>query len=56
MAAWCANDAQRAAWKRVTENVVDQIIADAGGRSREVYEAILAGKAAFAALQTGGAA
>lgn len=50
------DDAQRAAWKRVTENVVDQIIADAGGRSREVYEAIIAGKAAFEALQTGGAA
>ncbi|MGP1275499.1 MAG: TRAP transporter substrate-binding protein [Caulobacterales bacterium] len=46
--------AQRAAWRQATENVVDRLVDDAGGRSREVYEAILAGKAAFAARQTGG--
>lgn len=46
--------AQQAAWQRATANVVDQLIYEAGGRSREVYEAILAGKAAFAAQATGG--
>lgn len=48
--------AQLAAWRRATENVIDQLIDDVGGRSREVYEAILAGKAAFAAERSGGAA
>lgn len=41
--------ALRAEWVQATEAVVDRLIARIGGRSRLVYEAILAGKAAFAA-------
>jgi len=48
------NRDQQAAWQNVTANVIDQLIDEAGGRSREVYEVILAGKAAFAAQASGG--
>lgn len=40
-----------AAWKAETVNVVDRLVETIGGRSRDVYEAILAGKAEFARLQ-----
>jgi TRAP-type C4-dicarboxylate transport system substrate-binding protein len=43
---------QRAAWRRATEDVIDRLIGHVGGRAREVYETILAGKRAFAAAST----
>lgn len=39
---------ERAEWIDVTKDTHRQIIAKAGGRAQEVYDAILAGKAAFA--------
>ncbi|MFW5660280.1 MAG: TRAP transporter substrate-binding protein [Oceanicaulis sp.] len=47
---------QRAAWKGETVNVVDRLVDTIGGRSAEVYEAILAGKAAFARRAAAGEA
>ncbi len=44
-------EAERAAWIARTENVIDRLIATIGGRSREVYEQIQAGKAQYARLQ-----
>ena len=44
---------ERAAWKAQTENVIDRLVETIGGRSREVYERILDGRAAFAARRTG---
>lgn len=40
---------ERAAWKAETENVIDRLIETIGGRAREVYERVEAGKASFAA-------
>lgn len=40
---------QREAWKRVSGPVTQQIIASIGGKSQEIYNAILAGKAAYQA-------
>jgi TRAP-type C4-dicarboxylate transport system substrate-binding protein len=45
---------ERAAWIAQTANVADRLIETLGGRAREVYERIEAGKAAFA-LQGAGA-
>lgn len=39
----------RAAWVAASANVMDRLIEDTGGRAREVHDAILAGKTAFAA-------
>lgn len=39
---------ERAAWMAETANVIDRLIETLGGRSREVYEQIEAGKAEFA--------
>ena len=49
---------QRAAWISETENVVDRLVETIGGRAREVYEQIEAGKAEFArrSREDGGAA
>lgn len=44
---------ERAAWKAETVNVVDRLVETIGGRSADVYEAILAGKAAFARRRAG---
>ena len=41
--------ALRAEWAAATAGVADRLIAAIGGEARTVYEAILAGKAAFAA-------
>ncbi|MGJ3232085.1 MAG: TRAP transporter substrate-binding protein [Oceanicaulis sp.] len=49
-------DDERAAWKAETVNVVDRLVDTIGGRAADVYEAILAGKAAFARRQAGGEA
>ena len=45
---------QRAAWKARTVNVIDRLVDTIGGRSAEVYDRILAGKAAFAQRQADG--
>ena len=50
---------QRAAWMAETENVVDRLVETLGGRAREVYDRIEAGKAEFArraARESGGEA
>ncbi len=44
-----ANAAERALWRTMTEDVPAKIIEDVGGRSRDLYEVILQGKAAYAA-------
>lgn len=41
---------QRAQWAAASKDVVGKLIKEIGGQSQQVYEAILAGKAAFAAL------
>lgn len=43
---------ERAVWKARTGDVVDRLVETLGGRSAQVYEAILAGKAEFARRQT----
>jgi len=45
---------ERAAWKAETVNVVDRLVDTLGGRSAQVYEQILAGKAEFARRQAAG--
>ncbi|MEM9303044.1 MAG: TRAP transporter substrate-binding protein [Pseudomonadota bacterium] len=45
--------AERDAWREATAGSHERLIEQAGGRSQEVYDAILAGKAAFAAQQPG---
>ncbi len=42
---------QRAAWAAETENVIDRLVETIGGRAREVYDAILAGKAEYARIK-----
>ena len=46
--------ALRAEWASATAGVAERLIARIGGQSRSVYEAILEGKAAFAALNRSG--
>lgn len=41
------NPAQKAAWKQAAQPVTQQIIDAVGGRSQEIYDAVLAGKAAY---------
>jgi hypothetical protein len=43
------DSALRAEWVAATEGAAERLIARIGGQSRQVFEAILAGKAAFAA-------
>jgi TRAP-type C4-dicarboxylate transport system substrate-binding protein len=43
--------AQREEWKRATAGVTEQLIDALGGRSREIYDLVHAGKAAYAASQ-----
>jgi TRAP-type C4-dicarboxylate transport system substrate-binding protein len=40
---------QRAQWVKATEGVADALVAEIGGQSRQVMDAIIAGKQAFAA-------
>jgi TRAP-type transport system periplasmic protein len=42
---------QRAEWVNATKDVAPRLIAEIGGQAGRVYEAIMQGKAAFAALQ-----
>ncbi len=44
-----ASETEREAWRAATKDVPAKIIADAGGRSQELYDTILRGKVAFAA-------
>lgn len=41
--------AQKAAWREATGGVVAELIAEIGGQSQQVYDAIIAGRKAFAA-------
>jgi TRAP-type C4-dicarboxylate transport system substrate-binding protein len=42
---------QRAHWRQATSSVVDALIAQIGGQSRQFYDAIEAGRRAFAAAR-----
>ncbi|MEO1038466.1 MAG: TRAP transporter substrate-binding protein DctP [Pseudomonadota bacterium] len=46
------SDEERAAWRSRTENVIDRLVETIGGRSRDVYDRILEGRAAFAEMNT----
>ncbi len=45
------NDAQRQAWRDAADQTHVELVADVGGRAQEMYDAIIAGKRAFAASQ-----